>query len=147
MWTKSKSLKLTHTLVWVVLAALVVTVFIIPSFVQWYDSISPREPIYKQFCAVLYACLVPAFWAMARLRGLLRNIMNEQVFVKQNTAHLRVLSYCCFAEAAIFFAFGFVRPMSFVVSFAACFFGLIMRVLKNVFEKAVELREENDAVI
>ena len=34
-----------------------------------------------------------------------------------------------------------------VIAAAAAFFGLIIRVLKNVFCKAVELREENDGTI
>ncbi len=147
MWTNSKSLKLTCALVWVVFALLITAVFVIPQFVDWYEKISPRESIYWWFCGVLYASLIPAFAAMLHLHGLLGNIRLGEVFVKGNAAHLRALSYCCYAECAIFFAFGFKRPMSFVVSFAAFFFGLILRVLKNVFEKAIELREENDAVI
>ncbi|MEG1384979.1 MAG: DUF2975 domain-containing protein [Oscillospiraceae bacterium] len=147
MWTKSKSLNLTYSLVWLVLALLVAGVFLIPTFVRWYDMLSLRPSIFKSFCAALYASLVPAFAAMVRLCGMLGNIKKKLMFVSENTEHLRALSYCCFAECAVFFAFGFVRPLSFVLSFAACFFGLILRVLKNVFEEAVELRKENDAVI
>ena len=34
-----------------------------------------------------------------------------------------------------------------VIGAAAAFFGLIIRVLKNVFAQAVEIREENDGTI
>ncbi len=149
MWTKSKSLLLSYVIVWVVLALLVAAVFLIPQFASWYEQFMPVpvRSMRMSLSVTLYASLAPAFAAMLRLRGLLANIRQNQVFVQQNTRHLRVLSYCCWAESAVFFGFGFVRPTSFVLSFAAFFFGLILRVLKNVFEKAVELREENDAVI
>ncbi len=147
MWANSKSVKLTYVLVWVVIAVLVAALFLIPPFARWYDYVSFEQPIFGWLCAALYLCLVPAFVAMAQLLGLLHNIRFERIFVQVNTRHLRVLAYCCFAECAIFLALGILRPTSLVVSFAACFFGLILRVLKNVFEKAVELREENDAVI
>jgi hypothetical protein len=82
-----------------------------------------------------------------KLISLLDKIRKGEVFVAQNTANLRALSWCCFAVSVIFFAFGFVRSVSFLGSFAAMFMGLILRVVKNVFAKAVELREENDGTI
>ena len=32
-------------------------------------------------------------------------------------------------------------------AFAALFIGLILRVIKNVFDKAIEIREENDLTV
>jgi hypothetical protein len=40
-----------------------------------------------------------------------------------------------------------VRFLAVLPAFAAIMFGLIMRVLKNVFEEAVEIKSENDFTI
>ena len=43
--------------------------------------------------------------------------------------------------------FGFRMFYFFIIAAAAAFFGLILRVLKIVFEEAVIIREENDFTI
>ena len=60
---------------------------------------------------------------------------------------LRIISWCCFGIAALFFVLTFFRMLALIITFAAALFGMIMRVLKNVFELAVELRQENDFTI
>ena len=62
-------------------------------------------------------------------------------------ALLRARPWCCLLAAVPFGVFGIWRSLSIIVALAAAFFGLILRVLKNVFEKAVELKEENDYTI
>ena len=54
---------------------------------------------------------------------------------------------CCFAASLIFIYFGFIRYFALFIVVAAAFFGLILRVVKNVFEQAIEIREENDFTI
>lgn len=153
MWTKSKSVKLTTALVWLCTAAAVAAVFFIPALVQWYVGTrigygaAAQTGLYLPLAVTLYVSLVPAFIALSRLMGLLNNIKLGQVFVRGNCDNLRALSYCCFAVCVIFTVFAFWRPIGLVIAFAAAFMGLILRVLKNAFEEAVSLREENDAVI
>ena len=103
--------------------------------------------MFVPLCATLYASLLPAFIALSRLMNLLGSVRRGEVFTKASCDDLRALSYCCFSVTVIFCAFGFYRELAFLVAFAAAFMGLILRVLKNVFEEAVALREENDAVI
>ena len=77
----------------------------------------------------------------------MKNIKNDIVFKPENCQHLRYISWCCILVAIPFGIFGFWRSLGFLVAFAAGFFGLILRVLKNVFVRAVELQEENDYTI
>lgn len=147
MWTKCKSLILSTILVKIVFGILVIMVFSIPFLVKWYDSISVREEVFVPLTIILYLAMVPAFVIVFVLNRLLSNIRKEQVFIDQNVTILRIISWCCFTVSILFFIFGFWRELSFLIAFAAAFFGLILRVLKNVFEQAVAMRIENDFTI
>lgn len=154
MWTRSRSVRLTTVLVWICTIAAFAAVFFIPALAQWYlgarFDYSERQladRLYLPLVVAMYLSLPPAFIALSRLMGLLTNIKSSRVFVRGNCDNLRALSYCCFAVCVIFAVFSFWRVSGLIVSFAAGFMGLILRVLKNVFEEAVALREENDAVI
>lgn len=46
-----------------------------------------------------------------------------------------------------FFILGLLRFIFMTAAFFAVMLGLVIRVLKNVFEKAVELKSENDFTI
>jgi hypothetical protein len=49
--------------------------------------------------------------------------------------------------AAVWLALTFWRFMAFFVAFIMAFAGLLVRVMKNMLEAAIELREENDFTI
>jgi hypothetical protein len=114
---------------------------------EWYDRVSGSDKIFIPLCMTLYSTLIPGFVVAFSLNKLLLNIRKELIFVDQNVTILRVISWCCFIVSIIFLCFGFLREFAFLISFAAAFFGLILRVLKNVFEQAVAMRVENDFTI
>ena len=84
---------------------------------------------------------------MVSLDMLLANIRKGQPFISRNVTLLRIISYCCFAVSVLFIYFSFLKPFGFAIVFAAAFFGVILRVVKNCFEQAVALREENDLTV
>lgn len=150
MWTKCRSLKLSTILVKIVLISLILSIFFIPMGVKWFEFVSDKTELFFPICISLYIALIPAFIVITALDRLLSNIKKEQVFIHQNVTILRIISWCCFAIALdfiIFMMIGFWFPIYFFISFAAAFFGLILRVLKNVFEQAVALRIEHDFTI
>ena len=92
-------------------------------------------------------CIVPSYAILFSLLLLIRNIRKEKVFTELNCKLLRIISWCCFAIAVIFVYLSFYFQIAIIVSAAAAFFGLILRVIKNVFERAIELKDENDFTI
>lgn len=94
-----------------------------------------------------YPSAVLGLTALASLVLLLRNIMKNEMFCRGNVLILQIISICCFIVAVLTFAGGFFWFPFFVLSFSSGFMGLIIRVVKNVMQKAVELREENDLTI
>ena len=95
----------------------------------------------------LYLSAIPGFICVLSLLCLLSNIKKGDIFVKKNVTHLQIISYCCIFTGAEYLAFCYNLISMVLISFAALFFGLILRVIKNVFDKAIELREENDYTI
>lgn len=146
-WKSSHSLYLSRILVIVVFCLLIAMLGWIPLMTEWYDTVSGHPPIRPLLNTILYLSDVIGFAAVFHLHRLLTNIRKQEIFVDSNVTCLRVISWCCFGIAVLFLVLGFWRSLAWIVTFAAAFFGLIMRVLKNVFALAVELRQENDYTI
>jgi hypothetical protein len=151
-WSGTKSLTFSRVLVYALLAFIVILIFCIPIVSKWFDVISVgsgviKGSVYVPVCVMLYICDVFALIAANALRVLLENIRNDRVFVKDNTACLRRISWCCIFVGITFFLFSLWRFEFLFATFFACFLGLVMRVLKNVFEKAVEIKSENDFTV
>lgn len=121
---------------------LIGAMFAVPGFLIRYYA-SPRNDILICF----YPCACMGLTALAALIFLLKNIMKNEMFCRENVRLLWIISNCCFIVAAITFAGGFFWLPFFVIAGAAGFMGLIIRVVKNVMQKAVELREENDLTV
>lgn len=152
MWTKTKSLLLSRILTVVVAAVFVMVACVLPLIVEFYDHISEplgliKGDIFIPFCTGLYAAIALALSALFFLHKLLDNINKEIVFDSSNTKCLRVISWCCILAAVDFFILCLWRYIFAMPAVMALMLGLIMRVLKNVFEKAVEIKSENDFTI
>ena len=148
-WTATKSLFLSRMLTLASLAIAVTTLFCIPFLAEWYDAISGDPPIRTQLIVCLYISDALGILALWQLHLLLRNINRQRVFVPENAACFRLISWCCFA-VSILWMFMFVtcvRFHEFIISFMAAFAGLVLRVMKNLLDAAVELRVENDYTI
>lgn len=95
-----------------------------------------------------FLLLIPVGVADGFLVRLLLLVRRHQVFTDKAVAYLRTISWCCFIEAGLclitarpFF------PVHYAAAFAAGFLGLVLRVVKNVIEEAVALKNENDFTI
>ena len=153
MWSKNKSVVLSIVVCFVFAAVLTAGVLVGPWAVkQWFQLYRGWEGEDLRHMVVLFnACFYPsAVFAYVTLYSLLRllvNIRQEQVFVKANVRYLQRISWCCFAVALIT-AIGGVQYLPFwFIAIAAAFVGLMLRVVKNVMENAVEIKAENELTI
>lgn len=150
MWDSVKSVKLSTIFTKAVIVMVIAFGAALPFIVKT-TSFSERflleknELIYTM--AIAYACCVIALVALWKLNRLLTNIKNEDVFIENNVAILRAISWCCFLVAAILLLGSFSSLVFLLLSVMAGFIGLILRVVKNVFEAAVHLKNENDYTI
>lgn len=152
MWNKTRSLMLSRILVTAFSAFLAALAFFVPFIAEWLTEVSDGMgliggSIYLPSMIVMYVCDALGIWAIAELHILLHNITKGEIFVPQNTACLRGISWACMLAGCAFAVLGLWRFLSALPAFAAVMLGLIMRVLKNVFEEAVEIKSENDFTI
>ena len=153
MWNKDRSLALSIILVRALFVFVIMLALCVPVMVHWYDITYTERigllegSVFWPLSICLYAAAACAETCLWFLGKLLLNIREDKVFIPENCTLLRRISWCCLLASIPFFVFGFWRFLAFVVALAAFFFGIILRVVKNCFEKAVLLQEENDFTI
>lgn len=126
--------------------------FCIPYLSERFDSFTQSfsligGSVYLHMNITLYICDALGLCAIAALHILLRNISHEKVFVDSNTLCLRIISWACMLAGAALFLLGLRRASFWLPSFFCVMLGVVMRVLKNVFQEAVEIKTENDLTV
>lgn len=151
-WSEMKSLRLSRILVYLLTVMLVLLLFFAYFVAVWYDELSDGLGIISGSVIVpttimIYICDLFGLTAVFYLNRLLSNISKDNVFIEQNAKCLRIISWCCVFAGITMLVYSLWRYYWGIGAFSALFMGLIMRVLKNVFEKAVELKSESDFTI
>ena len=148
-WNDDKSLLRTRVCVWLSAAALVLLCVSAPWLFSWFIQkrliLPPQSRDY--FLVTTYTVAVPAAVTLYMMNRLLANIRKEEVFTEKNTRYLRGMSWCCLAAGLIFLVSSFYYLPFFALCAAAVFMALILRVIKNVFAQAEEIKKENDYTI
>lgn len=94
-----------------------------------------------------YTALAIIFVANVMLMKLLFRVRVELVFTPESISLIRVISWCIVLLGLVFLALGYYFLVSSFAAFACIFLGLCLRVVKNVIEKATEIKNENDFTI
>ena len=149
MWKNSKSIRLSKicTILFMVLllACLVSAPWLVYRLI--FMSLPAQNAGLTLFLITIYVGGIPAAALLAWLYALLHQIGSGHVFIKENVAYLRYISWCCFAGAVLCFASAFYYIPWVALGIAAAFMGLILRVVKNVIAEAVALQDESDLTI
>ncbi|MBO5852892.1 MAG: DUF2975 domain-containing protein [Clostridia bacterium] len=155
MWNKDRSLLLSIIVCFFLTVVLSLALFFGPWAVElWFTSYrgyaesgSAVKNIMTVFNTCFYSCVPFAYLTLYSLLRLLFNIKNDEVFITSNVKYLRRISWCCLIVAVITFVGGiFYLPLIFM-AVAAAFVGLMLRIVKNVMQSAVELKTENELTI
>lgn len=148
MWTPEKSAKLSLVLTdFIFLLSIIIGIFL-PFLAGRYIEITGKSQALKTvLVTVSYFCLPFAFILLLALRHLLKNILRSKVFIYENVKLLRILSWCCVAVALITVISGYFYLPFYIIGTAAGFFALILRVIKNIFCTAIEIKNENELTI
>jgi len=155
MWNRKRSVKLSIAVCFIFVAILTACLFFGPLAVKfwfgvyrgWNENGSAMKDMITLFSTAFYPSSVFGYITLYCLLKLLFNIKNDKIFITSNVKYLRIISWCCFAVAIITFVGGiFYIPFS-CISVAAAFVGLMLRVVKNVMQNAVEIKQENELTI
>jgi hypothetical protein len=148
MWNHRKSTICSLVCTRAVMVVFAVIAAFLPKILGFYEvrGTLDAESI-MPLMVILYCECAPALAALISLDRLLKNIRNERVFTVDNVRLLRVISWSCFGAAVLALAATKYYTLFIAVAGAAAFMGLILRVVKNVIEEAVVIKEENDYTI
>ncbi len=95
----------------------------------------------------LYVCSIPAYVVLFQLFMLLSRITKGDVFTRRNIVCFRLVSWCCLMVGIFSIPFIAVWPSLGLVCLAAGLVGLILRIVKNVFQQAVNMKEELELTV
>ena len=147
-WNKDKSIKLSLICVYVFAAILLALDVSAPLFAPWFSSeyvYVERSGIYMLF--TVYSGSVAAWLCLWYLRRLLMNVRDGRVFVDDNVQLMRRIGWCCGAAALICLVSALYYLPVIVIAIAAAFMMLIVRIVKNAFQQAIEMKSELDLTI
>lgn len=159
MNSKERSVFLTQLIVRACYVLLAAAVIVLPIMFKTYnapDKINMISELGKYVLGPFYAMVPAGYVALVCIDKLLMNIKKDIVFDKKNVKLLRIISWSCFYAAAVCivafvlvwltFSYG-VGIGLILLTAGAGFMGLVVRVVKNVFEAAIEIKDENDLTI
>lgn len=136
-------------------ACCVAGLFVLPALTEMLintpDNIGSRSdisPLGRTLCLVSAYCIVlDMMLADGLLFCLLLNVRKGDVFTSRAVSLIRGVSWCCLALCVPFGFLGIYFQLAWLVCFLAVFLGLSLRVCKNAFEEAVEIKQENDLTV
>lgn len=150
-WDAQRSIRLSRAATVVFGAAVAVCDVLGPRLVQFICEAVVRADRglagHYTLLAVLYLGSIPAYLLLYSLYRLLANLERGQVFVPANVALLRRVSWCCAGAALLALGGALVWPTMLLLTVAAGFMALIVRVIKNIFEQAIRMKDELDYTV
>ena len=99
------------------------------------------------FMVTIYLCSVFAWLLLYGLWKLLGNMKSGRVFVEENVRRLRTVSWCCVGAGAVCLVSCLYYLPFIAVAIAAGFMALIVRIIKNIFQQAIDMKAELDLTI
>lgn len=129
--------------------------FVMPGLVQMLidtpDNIGNRQEI-TQLGRMLvlmasYGIVVDFMAADIMIFILLLRIRKRLVFTDATVALIRGISWCCLLLCGILCFLGIYFQLSFIAALCVLFLGLCLRVCKNAFEEANQIKQEHELTI
>ena len=148
MFKKNKSVTFSIIATVIVLAGFFVMSLFAPMVLDLFFNLVKR-PIetYYLIVATYYVCVVPVYVMLFFLLKLLFNINRSELFTRQNTRYLSIISNCFLVKALLCIPSSFFFISMVIVMAAAIMLWLLLRVVKNILQTAILLKDENDLTI
>ena len=132
----------------IIIAFVILLLPALPFLLRWYCNLRtlPKDTFYVLLVG-FYCCSVFILSALAAMESLLRNILDTQIFVVTNIRYLHRIKRCCGMISLICFPISFIYLPLWLIVIIMAFLYLVVRVLVQVMDAAVTIREENDLTI
>ena len=118
----------------------------------WYFVMIAQHGKYLIF--PFYAVVPAGYAALICLDKILTNIRHDIVFDADNVKLLNKITYCCLFAAAVGVVSYVIIAVAYksietvmLLAFGEAFMALVVRVVRDVMNKAIEIKEDNDLVV
>ena len=147
-WNENKSVRLSQACVVVFAALLLLLDVFCCAAVTWFIHLRGMQwQIGVLMMITIYLCSIFGWVLLWKLWRLLANIRAQVVFDAKNVALLRAVSWCCVGAGTVCLASSFYYLPFSAVAIAAGFMALIVRIVKNIFEQAILMKDDLDLTI
>ena len=102
------------------------------------------ETVFWIFC---YAVMMIALSCAIAILLLLLRVRKGLVFTSRSVSYIRYVSWGCMLIGLICIVTTYYFAMSAILALSMLFLGLCLRVVKNVIEQAVAIKDENDYTV
>lgn len=127
-----------------------VVIVLLPGEIRFYGKYNTyfAENFYSLW-VIFFLSGVFALLIVQQLRRMIRTVINDDCFIRENVASLEKMSIYSFFIAVIMACrlFVYSTPAVFVIILVFVIAGLFSRVLAGVFDRAVTYKLENDLTI
>lgn len=148
-WSSEKSITLTKLCIVIFAAGYIAVLascpWLLKRFVTYSYSAKGKDIVL--FMATVYSCAVPLGVILWNVYHLVNRIGAQIIFTEENIRRLRLMSWMCFTVTGICLVSMSYYIFYIVIAACAAFMGLLLRVIKNVFVRAKDIKEENDFTI
>lgn len=149
-WSKNRSILLSQICIFLFAVVLAMVDIFAVSLSKWYifrTYLTEGKEGVMILSLLIYSCSFFAWIALYHLWWLIKNLKREFVFENQNVTYLRRTSWCCIGVCLICLLGAVYSLPLILVSVASGFMGLIVRIVKNVFEQAISMKHELDFTV
>ena len=136
----------------VMFVGVVILAFYAPGFIAYLLDESGAFPALSAFqrafvYIAVYAAVALMLLGLALLFALLLLVRNKKVFTPAAVELIRYISWCLILIGVALISLTYCSVAALFIGAAVLFTGLTVRVVKNVIEAAVFLKEENDLTV
>ena len=147
-WNENKSVRLSQACVVIFAVLLLLLDVFCYAAVGWFIRLrSMPWQTGVLMMVTIYLCSIFGWILLWKLWRLLANIRAQVVFDARNVALLRAVSWCCVGAGLICLVSGVYYLPFAVIAVAAGFMALIVRIVKNVFQQAILMKDDLDLTI
>lgn len=127
-----------------------VVIVTLPASIRFYGTYNSYfADNYYSLCVIFFLSGVFALLIVQQLRKMMRTVIDDDCFIRENVTSLEKMSIYSFFIAVITACrlFIYSTPAVFIVILVFVIAGLFSRVLAGVFDRAVTYKLENDLTI
>lgn len=139
MKANKKALTAASIVTYIFIIFLIAMAVALPGLVTWYvETMGRKQTLPTIIMITCYPCVPFALFTLLKVRKLISNLLNQEIFTASNAEIFKKISVYCLCISAITFAAGFFYMPFFIVFAGTGFFALASSIFKSIIEAGMK---------